>query len=150
MFSGNINAKHRIKKKKNSTRAKLIYRLISNKSLFSHTHDSKPLCNIFTDNPPPLAVTNRENMLQIQSKGSERMFPYIRQYALEPPTEIKQKRRRQKLKTFTTPNKISKKLNSKLNQATLLSKAYQSLLNPSSGHRKTFRYHLHYVLLTDK
>ena len=137
MFSGNINAKQN--KKKDSTRAKLIYRLISNKSLFSHTHDSKPLCNIFTDNPPPLAATNREDLLQIQSKGSERMFSYIRQYALEPPTEIKQKRRRQKLKTFTTPNKTSKKLNSKLNQATLLlSKAYQSLLNPSSGHRQTF------------
>ena len=84
-----------------------MYRLIS-KSLFSHTHDSKPLCNIFTDNPPPLAVTNREDLLQIQSKGSERMLSYIGQYALEPPTEIIQKRREQKLKAYTTPNKTSK------------------------------------------
>lgn len=66
------------------------------------------------------------------------MFSYIRQYALQPPTEIQQKQKQQKLKTFSTPNKTCKKLNTKLNQATLLlSKAYQSLLNPS-GHKQTF------------
>lgn len=113
--------------------------MISDKGLFSQTNDNKLLCNIFIDNPPALATANREDLLQIQSKGSERMFSYIRQYALEPPTEIQQKRRRQKLKTFSTPNKTTKKLDSKLKQATmLLSKAYQSLLNPSSGHKQTF------------
>ena len=126
-------------KKKDSTRAKLLYGLINDKELFSHNNDKKPLCNIFIDNPPILTAANTEDLLQIQSKGSERMFSYVRQYALEPPTEIQQKRRRQKLKTFSIPNKTNKKLNSKLNQATLLlSKAYQSLLNPSSGHKQTF------------
>ena len=126
-------------KKKDSTRAQLLYRLLSDKGLFSHTDDNKPLCNIFVDNAPGLDATNREDLLQIQVKGSERMFSYVRQYALEPPTEIRQKRRRQKLKTFSTPSKTSRKMNSKLNQATLLlSKAYQTLLNPGSGHKQTF------------
>ena len=107
--------------------------------MFSDSNKS-PLCNIFIDNPPTLAAANVEDLLQIHSKGSERMFSYIRQYALEPPTEIQQKRR-QELKTFSTPDKTSKELN----QATLLlSKAYQSLLNPSSGH-KLFLCHWHCV-----
>ena len=67
------------------------------------------------------------------------MFSYIRQYALVPPTELQQKRKRQKPKTFTKSKDTSKKLNTKLNQATLLlSSAYKSLLNPGSGCKQTF------------
>ena len=67
------------------------------------------------------------------------MFSYIRQYTLVPPTEIQEKRQRQKLKTFTKTKDTSRKLNTKLNQATLvLSSAYKSLLNPGSGCKQTF------------
>ena len=128
-----------INKKKDSTRARILYTLILNKQLFSNTNDNKPLCNIFVDNPPVLAATNIEDLLQIKSKGCERMFSYVWQYALQPPTEIQQKQKRQKLKTFSTPNKTCKKLNTKLNLGTLLLlKAYQSLLNPCSGQKQTF------------
>ena len=67
------------------------------------------------------------------------MFSYIRQYILFPPLELRQKRRRQKLKTFTKAFNTSKKLNTKLNQATLLlASAYCSLLSPSAGYKQTF------------
>ena len=49
-------------KKKDSTRAKILYTLIHNKQLFSSTNDNKPLCNIFVDNPPALAATNIEDL----------------------------------------------------------------------------------------
>lgn len=84
--------KHKVlNKKKDSTRAKILYRLMNDKGLFSNVSDEKPLSNIFIDNPPNLAAANSEDLLNIHSKGNERMFSYIRQYALEPPTEIKQK-----------------------------------------------------------
>ena len=57
--------------------------------------------NIFITNPPALAPANIQDLLCIHQKGKEHMFSYIRQHKLVPPTELKQKRRRQKLKTFT-------------------------------------------------
>ena len=67
------------------------------------------------------------------------MLSYVRQYTLVPPLEIRQKRRRNKLKTFTKARDTSKKLNTKLNQATLmLSSAYKSLVNPCAGYTQTF------------
>ena len=69
------------------------------------------------------------------------MFTYIRQHTLIPPTELKQKRRRQKLKTFTKARDSTKKMNTKLNQATLLlSSAYKSLLNPTKGYKQGHTY----------
>ena len=67
------------------------------------------------------------------------MFSYLRQHTLIPPTEAKQKRRRQKLKTFTKIRDSARKMTTKLNQATLLlSSAYKSLLNPTKGYKQTF------------
>ena len=97
------------------------------------------LCNIFVDNPPILAAANAQDLLSIHEKGHERMFSYIRQHTLIPATELKQKRRRQKLKTFTNTKDSTKKMMTKLNQATLLlTSAYKSLLNPTKGHKQTF------------
>ena len=67
------------------------------------------------------------------------MLSYVRQYALDPPTEQRQKRRRQKLKTFTVRKDTSKRLNTRLKQATiLLSSAYTGLLTSKPGHTQTF------------
>ena len=48
-----------------------------------------------------------QDILQISQKGTERMLSYVRQYVLEHPTELKQKRARQKLKTSATTKKIN-------------------------------------------
>ena len=77
-------------KKKDSTRAKILYNLVTDKGLFSNANEKIPLWT-FIDNPPTLAAANTEDLLRIHSKGIERMFSYVRQYALEPPTEIPQK-----------------------------------------------------------
>ena len=112
---------------------------MKDKSLFSDTCTPRKLCNVFVDSPPELLDASIEDLLSMSKIGQTRMFSYIRQYALEPPTELQQKRRRQKLKTFTKNKDTSKKLNTKLNQATLLlSSAYKSLLNPGSGCKQTF------------
>ena len=52
------------------------------------------------DNSPALPPENIKDLLRIAEAGRERMFSYIRQHTLVPPTEIRQKRTRQKLKTF--------------------------------------------------
>ena len=67
------------------------------------------------------------------------MLSYVRQYALDPPTEQRQKRRRQKLKTFTVRKDTTKRLNTRLKQATmLLSSAYSGLQTSNPGHTQTF------------
>ena len=112
---------------KNSTciRANLIYDFIKTKGVFCST-GNKTLCNIFVDSPPQLAVANVQDLLQISKKGKEHMLSYIRQYILEPPTELRQKRTRQKLKTFTKTKNTTTRLNTRLKQATLLlSSAYR-------------------------
>ena len=94
------------------------------------------LCNIFVDNPPTLEAAKIDDLLCIHVKGHERMFSYIWQYTLVPPKELKQKRRRQKLKTFSKTKDTSQKMTTKLNQATLLlSSAYKSLLNTNNGYK---------------
>ena len=96
------------------------------KHVFENTAQPRTLCNIFVDSPPQLPNVNTEGLLQIAEKGREIMLLYVRQYTLVPPLEIRQKRRRNKLKTFTKARDTSKKLNTKLNQATLmLSSAYK-------------------------
>ena len=125
-------------KKQNCVRKILIFDLLADKHIFK-LQEKWQLCNIFVGNPPPLAAANIQDLLSIQQKGHERMFSYIRQHTLIPPTELKQKRHRQKLKTFTKTRDSSKKMNTKLNQATLLlTSAYKSLLNPSKGYKQTF------------
>ena len=76
-------------------------------------------CNIFVDSPPQLPAANIQDLLQIGQKGTERMLSYVRQYVLEPPTELRQKRTRQKLKTFTKNKTTTSRLNTRLKQATL-------------------------------
>ena len=89
------------------------------------------------DNPPVLQKVNVQDLLQIR----ERMFSYTRQYTVFRPLELRQKRRRQKLKTFAKVRDTSRKLNTKLNQATLLlSSAYRSLLSPCAGYKHCLLY----------
>ena len=127
-----------VNKKQYCTRKNLIFDVLADKHIFK-LHENRALCNIFVDNPPLLTAANTQDLLSIRQKGHERMFSYIRQHTLIPPTELKQKRRRQKLKTFTRARDSSKKMNTKLNQATLLlSSAYKSILNPTKGHKQTF------------
>ena len=109
------------------------------KHIFCDNNKARQLCNIFIDSPPELLEVNIDDLLSISKVGQKRMFSYIRQYTLVPPMELRQKHKRQKLKTFSKTKDTSKKLNTKLNQATLLlSSAYRSLLNPGSGCRQTF------------
>ena len=84
---------------KNSTcmRANLIYNFIKTKKLFCVSTGNRTLCNIFVDSPPQLPAANIQDLLQIRQKGTERMLSYVRQYVLEPPTELRQKRTKQKL-----------------------------------------------------
>ena len=125
-------------KKQNCTRKILIFDLLADKHIFK-LQEKRELCNIFVDNPPPLAAANIQDLLSIRQKGHERMFSYIRQHTLIPPTESKQKQHRQKLKTSTKARDSSNKMNTKLNQATLLlTSAYKSLLNPNKGYKQTF------------
>ena len=75
-------------------------------------------------------------MLRIAEVGRERMFRYIRQYTLVPPTEIRQKRTRQKLKTFACKKETNKQLKTQLQQATtLLSSAYKTIVSCGKGQR---------------
>lgn len=76
-------------KKQNCTRKNLIFDILANKHIFK-VSEKRALCNIFVDNPPPLAAANIQDLLSIRQKGKERMFSYIRQYTLIPPTELKQ------------------------------------------------------------
>ena len=103
------------------------------------------LQNVFLESPACLSRTNVIDLLSISTNGSTRMFKYIRQYTLNPPAEIRQKRRRMKMKTFTLCKDSSRTLKTKLNQASLmLSSAYRSLQSsgPHSGYRQTFPYPL--------
>ena len=129
-----------VNKKQCCTRKNLVFSLLNDKHIFK-LHEKRELSNIFVSNPPPLAAANIQDLLCIRQKGHERMFTYIRQHTLIPPTELKQKRRRQKLKTFTKARDSTKKMNTKLNQATLLlSSAYKSLLNPTKGYKQGHTY----------
>ena len=133
-----LNKDKVVNKKHSCMRKNLIFNLIADKHIFK-LHEKRVLCNIFVDNPPTLPASNIEDLLHIRQKGIERKFSYIRQYTLVPPTELKQKRRRQKLKSFTIPKASTKKISTRLNQPTLLlSSAYKSLLSPNRGYKQTF------------
>lgn len=80
-------------KKRCCTRPNILYKLMKDKCIFSNTNHARSLCNIFVDSPPELLVANIEDLLSISKTGRDRMFSYIRQYTLVPPTEIQQKRK---------------------------------------------------------
>ena len=103
-----MNKERVVDKKRSCTRKNLICSPIADKHIFK-LHDKRELSNIFLDSPPSLPAANAEDLLAIKQKGHERMFSYIRQHTLDPPTELKQKRRRQKLKSFTIAKDSSKK-----------------------------------------
>ena len=48
-----------------------------------------------------MIIQDGDSAYLLGNVGSTRIFKYIRQYTLTPPTEIRQKRRRMKMKTFT-------------------------------------------------
>ena len=95
------------------TRAKLVYSIIERACIFSQKVQIEPLRNVFVDNPT-LPPENIKDLLRIAEAGRDRMFSYIRQYALVPPTEIRQKRTRQKLKTFACKKQTNKQLKTQL------------------------------------
>ena len=104
--------------------------------MFSQKLQIQPLRNIFTDNPPTVPPENIKDLLRMAEAGRERMFSYIRQHKLVPPTEIRQKRTRQKLKTFACKKEANKQLKTQLQQATtLLSSAYKSTVSCRKGQR---------------
>ena len=122
-----------------SARANILYTLLQTKRLFHHVGELRELQNVFVDSPPQLPQQNIDDLLSITKKGTDRMLSYVRQYALDPPTEQRQKRRRQKLKTFTVRKDTTKRLNTRLKQATmLLSSAYSGLQTSNPGHTQTF------------
>jgi hypothetical protein len=65
------------------------------------TGDLRKLTNVFSSAPAELDREQRADLLNIKTEGLKRMKTYIRQYMLDPPTEVRQKRLRRKLKTFT-------------------------------------------------
>ena len=122
------------------TRAKLVHGIIECACIFSQKLQIQPLRNIFMDNSPALPPENIKDLLRIAEVGRERMFRYIRQYTLVPPTEIRQKRTRQrtrqKLKTFACKKETNKQLKTQLQQATtLLSSAYKTIVSCGKGQR---------------
>ena len=123
------------------TRAKLVHSIIERACIFSQKLQTQQLRNIFIDSPPTLPPENIKDLLRIAEAGRERMFSYIRQYTLDPPTEIRQKRTRQKLKTFACKKQTNKQLKTQLQQATtLLSSAYKSIVSCGKG-QKTIQTH---------
>ena len=123
------------------TRVKLVYSIIERACIFSQKVQIEPLRNVFVDNPTTLPPENIKDLLRIAEAGRDRMFSYIRQYALVPPTEIRQKRTRQKLKTFACKKQTNKQLKTQLQQATtLLSSAYKSIVSCGKG-QKTIQTH---------
>ena len=127
-----------VNKKIYCTRRNILFTLISNKHIFKLC-PKRSLCNVFVDDRQALAAAaNIQDLLCIYQKGKERILSYIRQYILVSPKELKQKRRRQKLSTFTKIKDSARKMTTELNQATLLlSSAYKSLLNPKKGYKQT-------------
>ena len=85
-----------------SARANILYTFLQTKRLFHDVGELREVQNVFVDSPPQLPQQNIDDLLSIAQKGIDRMLSYVRQYALDPPTEQRQKRRRQKLKTYST------------------------------------------------
>ena len=130
-------------KKAHCVRAGIIYDLITPHCLFQNPSQPRCLCNVFASPPPALDHGNVKDLLSISKIGNERMLSFVRQYVLTPPNEIRQKRRRQKLRTFTPVKASTRQLNSKLKQVSLLlSKAYRSLMSPGSGFKQTYPFPL--------
>ena len=70
--------------------------------------DAVELHNVFAHCPKSLDKPTRSDLLDIRNAGRRRLVSYVRQYALCPPTEVPEKRSRQKLRTFTTRTLISR------------------------------------------
>ena len=102
--------------------AKSVYKLITESEVFAQ--NGRKLSNVFTSCAPDLDAEQREHLLKVKETGKSRMATYIRQYILEPPSEIRQKRKRNKLKTFS---KAKSNIQSQKSQVSRLSKMTKSL-----------------------
>ena len=125
-------------------RSKILFELISNVNLFSHDGTCKrPLKNVFVEGPPKLEESNITDLLSVTIKGRERMMSYVRQYVLNPPTELRQKRKRQKLRSFTKQRSSNAKLRTEANQtALLLASAYKRLVAAGPVYNRTYPFPL--------
>ena len=76
-------------------------------------------------------IEQRADLLRIQEVGKERMSKYVRQYVLDPPTEVRQKRERKKLKTFSKVRTTLKTQKSKVSRLTKMTKSLLTRLQQS-------------------
>ena len=106
-------------KKSSTSRTRLVHAMIRKLNLFSTPHIHRSLHNVFSEKSQMLDASNVKNLLEISSVGNTKMNAYIKQYILVPPTEVRQKRTRSKLQTFTKKKETHKRLNTKIkNRAT--------------------------------
>ena len=131
-------------KKKVGTRSSVLFDLISTVDLFSYDCVSmRPLSIVYVESPPKLNPANVTDLLSITMTGQVRMMSYVKQYVLSPPTELRQKRKRQKLKTFTMPKSSNAKLRTEANQtALLLTSAYKRLVAAGPVYNRTYPFPL--------
>ena len=93
----------------------------------------RKLCNVLAPEPEELNAEQREDLLSVSKVGRSRMSTYIRQYVLYPPTEIRQKRRRSKLKTFSKPKSGIQTQKSQVSRLSKMAKSLAIRLK-QSGH----------------
>ena len=147
-FEGYVLVLHKFKdyeKQYDYSRTQVVFNLIKDVGLFIATADSdtKALSNAFVDSPPKLDSTNISDLLSISSIGQQRMMSYVKQYVLTPPKELQQKRKRQKLKTFSMNKPSNSKLKSEVNQTSLLlSSAYKRLVAAGPVYSRTYPFPL--------
>ena len=137
VFKWHVNTEY--EKKVSSKRSDVLFKLVSNVALFSCDSTSRPLHNAFVENPLNLDPSNITDLMSITKVGHDRLLSYVRQYVLNPPTELRQKRSRKKLKTFTMPKSSNAKLRSEANQtALLLTSAYKRLVAAGPLYCRTY------------
>jgi hypothetical protein len=116
------------KKMTTNVYVKAMIERVKERHVFNHVDQKRTLQNIFSNNPPTLNNEQRQDLLKISKEGQTRMGTYIRQYVLDPPTEIRQKRQRRKLKTFTKVKSTIRSQQSKVSRLTKMTKSLASRL----------------------
>jgi hypothetical protein len=107
-----------------------MYNKITSAKLFDHSQN-RSLCNIFSDGHKELDNEQQKDLLKIEDEGKRRMLTYIRQYILDPPKEVRQKRIRKKLKTFSRPKATLRAQQSKVSRLTKMTKSLATRLQQS-------------------
>ena len=123
-FSCKWHKQKEYEKKLDTSRSCVTFELVNSVNLFSvDSSNVRLLSNVFMDKPLVLDCSNVSDLISISTVGQDCMMSYIRQYILTPPTELRQKRKCQKLKTSKAS---SSKLRSQANHtALLLASAYK-------------------------